>query len=301
MFKSDLYDSFSLKYLANSYSIANWYGRMGNNIQQVANALILAEKSGKSFEQDLEHDLIAKFKYNFGKDGKKARRRFYSWQPIINCQHSKFYGSNEIGVSREYIFQNLRRICKEYIRPYLMIPPVDTLSEDTLVIHIRGGDVFEKEYKNPTNYVQNPLSFYLTIISKFENTLVVVEPNSKNPVLNELQKIPNLKFQSSSPVEDFATLLSAKNLATSGVGTFAIAAAFCSSNIMNLFVTNSYLTEHLNHSILYNSDINITEYQLSNYIPVYPCNWKNSPEQRHLMLDYKMVDEPRKYSANFFK
>jgi hypothetical protein len=301
MFLSNFLDSFSLEYLASRYSVSYWYGRTGNNIQQIANGLILAEKLGKSFEQELEHDLITKFEYNFGKDGIKTKRRFFSWQPLVDCSKSNFYGSNEIGVSKEYIFQNLRRICKEYVRPNLKVPSVGTLDEETLVIHIRGGDIFEHEYKIPTNYVQNPLSFYLTIISKFENTLVVVEPNSKNPVLNELQKIPNLKFQSSSPVEDFATLLSAKNLATSGVGTFAIAAAFCSSNIKNLFVTNIYLTEHLNHSILYNSDINITEYQLRNYIPVYPCNWKNSREQRNLMLDYKMVDEPRKYSAKNFK
>ena len=38
--------------------------------------------------------------------------------------------------------------------------------------------------------------------------------------------------------EDFATLMAAKNVALSGVGTFAMAAALCSSNIENLFTTD---------------------------------------------------------------
>lgn len=279
------------KLFAKRYSISHWYGRTGNNIQQVANGLVLAEKRGHSFDQELDHSLIEKFQYNFGKDGIKVSTRFFSWKPLVNCEENTTYGANELGVSKEYLFQNLRRICKDFVRPNLKIPELPPFDDETLVIHIRGGDIFDKEFEIPTNYVQNPLSFYLKIIPKFKNTLVVVEPNSKNPILNELQKIPNLKFQSSSLAEDFATLLAAKNLATSGVGTFAISAAFCSDSIRNLFVTDIFLDEHLNHSILYNSDITIYEYKIRNFIPVYPCTWKNSPEQRKLMLELEIPDE----------
>ena len=88
--------------------------------------------------------------------------------------------------------------------------------------------------------------------------------------------------------EDYATLLSAKNLATSGVGTFGISAALCSQNIKNFFTSDAYLTEHLNYTMLYNTDIVVHELELKNYIPVYPCSWKNNEQQRKLMLEYKL-------------
>ena len=124
------------------------------------------------------------------------------------------------------------------------------------------------------------------LIDNFKNVQIVVEPNSNNPVVFELQKISRLKFQSLSLKEDFATLLAAKNLATSGVGTFAISAALCSPNIKNLFSSNAYLTEHLNYTMLYGTQVNVREIKLIDYIPVYPCSWTNNPEQRKLMLDY---------------
>lgn len=279
-------EDIKFKYFANRYAISHWFGRTGNNIQQVANALLLAEKNAVTFNQDLNHEIIAKFNYNFGKDGLIVRKRFFSWQPIINCEKKSFLGKNEIGISRDYIFLNLRRICKEYIRPHLMVPEIKPYDEETLVIHLRGGDIFEREYASPVNYVQNPLSFYLKLIPRFKDILIVYEPQNNNPILTELKKISKVKFQSLSVAEDFATLLAAKNLATSGVGTFAIAAALCSVNLNNLFVTNNFLSEHLNHTILYNSDISVNEYKLADYIPVYPCSWKNTPEQRRLMVEY---------------
>ena len=59
-------------------------------------------------------------------------------------------------------------------------------------------------------------------------------------------KIDKVKIQSSTVADDFATLMSAKNVALSGVGTFAMAAALCSTQIKNLYTTDLLLTEHLN-------------------------------------------------------
>ena len=97
-----------------------------------------------------------------------------------------------------------------------------------------------------------------------------------------------IKFHSLSIAEDYATLLAAKNLATGGVGTFAVSAALCSKNIKNLFSSNVYLTEHLNCSMLYDTDVTVYEVELDEYIPVYPCSWINDTEQRKLMLKYQL-------------
>lgn len=270
------------------YSISHWYGRAGNNIQQVANCLILSEKLGHTFDQNLDHELIKKFQYNFGKDGNKFRGKFFSWEPQINCKKNIKSGYNEVSVSKEFIYKNIRRICKDYILPNLKVPSLEPFDDDTLVIHIRGGDVFDGEFLFPTNYVQNPLSFYLDLIKKFRNVHIVTEKDSKNPVIDELRKNRKLIFHSNSLIEDYSILLAAKNIATSGVGTFGISAALCSKNLKNLFSSNLFLTEHLNCSMFFNTDVTVHISNLKNYIPLSPCSWKNDNNQRKIMLEYNI-------------
>ena len=272
------------------YSVSHWAGRVGNNIQQVANCIMLAEDRRHTFEQRLDHEIIGKFGFNFGEDGQHVEGKFYNWEPIVHCDNGTLEGANEIGISRDHVYANVRRICKNFIYPHLKVPEMEPLDDDTLVVHIRGGDIIEREYEKPHNYVQNPLSYYLALIEDFKNVIMVVEPNSNNPVVPELRKIERLKFQSLSVAEDYATLLAAKNLATSGVGTFGVSAALCSQNIKNLFTSNAYLTEHLNCSMLYDTDVTVYEVELKDYIPVYPCSWKNDAEQRKLMLEYQLSE-----------
>jgi hypothetical protein len=47
-------------------SVSHWSGRLGNNIQQVANCLMFAEQNGDVFDQQLDHDIIKKFVMPFG-------------------------------------------------------------------------------------------------------------------------------------------------------------------------------------------------------------------------------------------
>ena len=251
------------------YSVSHWAGRLGNNIQQTANAILLAESRGHTFEQNLEHDIIDKFAVSFGSDGEHVSGKFYNWEPTVHCENGILEGGNEIGISKEHVYANIRRICKQHILPNLKVPSLKPFDDDTLVVHIRGGDIIEREYEKPH---------------------MVVEPENNNPVVPELRKIERLKFQSLSVSEDYATLLSARNLATSGVGTFGVAAALCSKYIKNLFTTDAYLTEHLNCTMLYNTDVVVQELELKDYIPVYPCSWKNNEEQRKLMLEYKLPE-----------
>jgi hypothetical protein len=82
--------------------------------------------------------------------------------------------------------------------------------------------------------------------------------------------------------------MSAKHIALSGVGTFAMAASLCSSNVKSLYTTDLLLTEHLNYSMLFNTDVTVNVMELKDYIPVYPCSWKNTEEQRNLIIDYRI-------------
>jgi hypothetical protein len=272
------------------YSVSHWAGRLGNNIQQTANAIMLAETKGHTFEQNLDHEVIDKFILSFGSDGHHVAGKFYNWEPTMHCDNGVLEGGNEIGIPKEYVYKNMRRICKEYIYPNLKVQNLDPFDEDTVVVHIRGGDIIEREYERPHNYVQNPLDYYMLLLDIFPNMIVVTEPINNNPVLPELKKIDRIKFQTLTVAEDYATLLAAKNLATSGVGTFGVSAALCSHNIKNLYTSDAYLTEHLNYTMLYDTDVIINEVELKDYIPVYPCSWKNDAEQRKLMLEYKLPE-----------
>ena len=271
-----------------SYSVSHWSGRTGNNIQQVANCIMAAEKYKGVFEQKLDHNILSKFVIPFGENAAEASGRFYCWEPLIHCLKGGYEGGNEIGVGVEHVYRNMRRVCQVNIGPYLTLPQKDILGDDTIVMHLRSGDHFEQLYDPPGfPYVPNPLIFYLNLIESFDKCILVTEPDKDNPILHELAKIDKVQIQSTTVENDFATLMNAKNIALSGVGTFAIAAALCSDHVKNVYATTAYLTEHLNYNMLDNTDIAVHLMELPNYIPTFPCTWKNDEEQRKFILEYR--------------
>ena len=270
-----------------SVSVSHWSGRLGNNIQQVANCIMAAEKHGGLFEQTLDHDIISKFGISFGDGNANGSGRFYSWEPLVHCEKGILEGGNETGVDTDHIFFHMHRICKEYVKPHLKLPQKQTIGDDTIVMHLRSGDNYHRIFDPPTNYIPNPLIFYLNLIESFDKCLLITEPDRENPIVHELAKIDKVRIHSSTVEDDFALLMNAENIALSGVGTFAMAAALCSSQIKNLYTTDLLLTEHLNYTMLYNTSVNVNVMELENYLPVFPCSWKNTEEQRKFIIEYR--------------
>ena len=270
-----------------SFSVSHWSGRLGNNIQQIANCIMLAEKKEGVFEQNLDHNIIPKFQLPFGDSKLSASGRFYSWEPLVHCEKGCYEGGNETGLEVDYIYKNIQRVCKGFIAPYLKIPEKESLDDRTIVMHLRSGDNYHRIFNPPTNYIPNPLIFYLNLIDSFDKCILITEPDRQNPIVHELMKIDKVEIQSSTVADDFATLMSAKHLALSGVGTYAMAAALCSTNITDLYTTDLLLTEHLNYSMLFDSNVIVNVMELENYLPVFPCSWKNTEDQRKLILEYR--------------
>jgi len=270
-----------------SVSVSHWSGRLGNNIQQVANCIMAAEKHGGLFEQTLDHDIISKFAISFGDGNANGYGRFYSWEPLVHCEKGIYEGGNEIGIDVDYVYKNITRVCKEYIKPHLKLPQKQTIGDDTIVMHLRSGDNYHRIFDPPTNYIPNPLIFYLNLIESYDKCLLITEPDRENPIVHELAKIDKVRIHSSTVEDDFALLMNAENVALSGVGTFAMAAALCSSVIKNLYTTDLLLTEHLNYTMLYNTSVDVNVMELDNYLPVFPCSWKNTEEQRKFIIDYR--------------
>ena len=273
-----------------TFSVSHWSGRLGNNIQQIANCIMAAEKYKSTFRQKLDHDIISKYDVNFEEllaSDWSGEGRYYSWEALTHCEKGIYEGGNETGLGVEYIYRNMRKTCQKHIAPNLKLPQKDTIGDDTIVMHLRSGDNYHRIFDPPTNYIPNPLIFYLNLIESYDKCILITEQDRENPIVHELSKIDKVQIQSSTVADDFATLMNAENVALSGVGTFAMAAALCSTTLKNLYTTDLLLTEHLNYTMLYKTSVDVHVMELDNYLPVFPCSWKNTEEQRKFILDYR--------------
>lgn len=254
--------------------LSHWYGRLGNNIQQCAIGMMCAQAYSTEFLQPLEHEIIPTFSQKFGDVRRSGTSKFFYYDGPFR----------EVPVDIGKVYTEMRAFCKEHIGPRLMLPHVD-VDPDCLVIHIRSGDVFDKRVDNPGQYVPNPYCFYSTLLEEFDRAIVVTEPDCHNPIVEELKWNPKVTVQSKSVAEDFATLMAAKHVATSGVGTFGIAAALCSNKITDLYCTDVCIGEHLNYKMLYNTDVVINMMVLMDYIKT--GEWANTDEQRDFLFSYE--------------
>ncbi len=268
--------------------ISRWYGRLGNNIQQCAIGILIAKKRNDTF-QNINHDIIKPIELDFRKD-KRDRlsdiylNDFFYWNGYIRSPN----------ISTFRVYRDIQKICQQYILPKLDIPKVH-VSNDTLVIHIRSGDLFE-EGMTFYNFIPNPYQYYVKLIDLYTKVLVVTEKDKKNPVLDKLKDNPKVIIQTASIKEDFSVLLGAKNLATSGISTFPIAAALCSENLKNLYCSENFDITALNYKMISSPKINIYECELKNYIK--KGSWRNNFRQRELIMDAKLEIDFRKYKTN---
>ena len=256
-------------------TVSHWYGRLGNNIQQICNGIIYSSLSGDGFFTP-PHELIEMFAVNQEEKTMVRPNRFFHYNT----------SNKDFDININYLYKNIGQVAKEYVVPAFKFSVDDAFDEDTIVIHIRSGDIFAHEHNPPHDYVPNPLCYYLALIEEYEKVIVVTEPDNYNPIVDELRKIEKVTVQSSTVAEDFATLMRAKNLASSGTGTFAVAAALCSSNIQKFYCTDLYLNEHLNPEMLIVTDgVEVNMMELENYIDI--KSWKNNEEQRKFILEYQ--------------
>ena len=268
-------------------TILQWCGRFGNNIQQISNAIYHCKKNFLQFNSP-DNDLVRRFDIGFGEDGRSESGLFF-----FHLDSQIGSGRREFEFDIEDIRKERRNICREYIYPMLKIDfeKVSDLGEETVVIHIRSGDIFNRNnFYCPvvSNYIQNPLSYYKEIIDLYENAIILTEDHN-NPIIAELSKIEKVDIRILSVEESIQTMLSARNLATSGVSSFGIACALLSRNIRRLYCSSIYLDEVLNYNEFYDPSVEIIikEIEMEKYIRF--GEWKNTEEQRLLMLRYPNI------------
>lgn len=251
-------------------NINAWFGRFGNNLTQLSNALYFAEKTSSDMSYP-EHSSIQNKVFNFSKNSAS----FTTIDSIFwdDFEHNLF--------NIKEADSNRRRILKKYFLPLIKYEkkhlPYD------IVVHIRGGDICQP---NPhLHYVQMPSSYFLKIFEKEKSqNILILSEDKRNPVIEVLLKSGfNCTFQSSEMREDINMILNAKKVIIGGISSFANNLLLCSENIEKIYypiIENSPLTSRF-----------ITETEISfvscqDYIKF--GEWKFDEQQKKMLVEHQM-------------
>jgi|GEM_PF-61610 len=273
-------------------AINQWCGRLGNNLIQLAHALYIAEKT-KSEVIIPSHKLIKLDKIDYKFDLTDNREICEEKLKSIF-----FYKSDNFNYQISY--QDYRRIFTQYLLKLIPFTIDKNVKDETLVIHIRSGDIFRKQSQVHERYIQPSLSYYQKIIqdNDYQDIVIVTEQDRHNPCINALKEWrPSIKIQTGTLEEDISTILSAKNLVI-GKGSFALTLAMMSQNINKLYLPlfevsnwNKFIDEETSDDLgvieeLKNISLDFENiiYEFTEYIKT--GEWRNTPEQRELMISY---------------
>ena len=260
--------------------------RFGNALHQLGNASLVAQKNG------VRHVVIGRH-HTFRKPTTFAEDKHLSFRlPSANLWWrgravlvGRFFWDEEFPdtCNPGQISTALRGIGSSVIEQ----ERVSVWGADVLVIHLRSGDVFSDPA--PRKYGQPPLSFYTLIVSsKKWSQIVVVSEDTNNPVFDGLvsycrdREIPCVTY-SGDLLSDLHVLAGAKNLVVAA-GTFGRAVIACSDEIEAVyeFEQTGFLYP-LPSSVSHHRVVDVAgEYRQA----VLSGNWKNTPEQKELMVSY---------------
>lgn len=261
------------------------HGRFGNNIRQILYSLAVAERLGV---REVVARSIPEFPYG-------------SWDvsPTVTLTHDPLLRPRRVTRPRTVLAGDF------FVVPRLptQIHDVDytvledglarasglceasPLPMDTLVIHIRSGDVFGERPHHSLG--QPPLSFYEKVLehARPQNVVLVYE-DALNPVIPELHaRLESLSVaysvHSGDLRSDLQLLLSARQLVT-GNGTFGQALLALSPNIERWYDFGEGRERF--PSARRRLVVSITDRE-GDYVGALG-RWENSPVQRDLMLSY---------------
>lgn len=263
------------------------WGRFGNSIRQVLNALYMAEALGVQtvcFTQPhsfLTGQHAGGLRLLWNADGVPCSRP---------CLVGSFFHLNAF--NRKPTPSETARIFSELIRPLVrgeVREPDPRVRDDDLVLHFRSGDAFAgPEY--PRNHGQPPLSYYLAAVERERPARVwLVFEDRGNPCIDAAeaalrQNGLEVIVQSGTVEDDLRVLLSAQRL-VGGRGSFIPMTAHLSDRLQRLYVFHGgrrmkSLAE-LGIKVFLGKDIG-GEYESA----LLNGNWAGLPAQRALMLSY---------------
>jgi hypothetical protein len=243
------------------------YGRLGNKILQIVKALYYNETEGLKDAVDVS----------------KLKDR----EPLLHGLPDVFFPENKKDKAIHDTFWNVDTekdmdktmfIVDNYILPHISFAykkPTPIIFDNTLVMHIRSGDIFIEGGYPPGYYRQPPACFYENIINQdlYKRYLILSEDEG-NPVIKYLMgKYPRIEYYSSTPVNDFRILSCAKYVAIS-CSTFSYASILLNKNLITYY--SGGWVAPIKKGLVY-----------TDFKPYYDTEVKTHADIRHLMLTYK--------------
>jgi|UniRef100_A0A6C0ITG4 hypothetical protein len=258
--------------------ITSWFGRLGNNITQLKNILHI----GIYYQYNIEippHTLFKSTKIIITNE-------LYDniCEKITDTEGTEYYYQNKL-LKYEECFQYNEYKVKQALKDIFNIDysKIINLQENELVIHIRSGDQLITSNPNP-KYIMAPVCYYKKIIDEnnYEKIQIVCE-DTLNPCVNQLLKLyPKIIYKRNTLVDDIKIILGAKHI-VSTIGTFIPALCWFSNNIEKIYAVSYDFTlyEKIYPKIDEIKIIKMEDYKNK------MVKWKNNPEQKRLMLEYK--------------
>lgn len=251
--------------------ISSWVGRLGNNVLQIIKAIYYAQVHGHSRIEFPTHNMLETRSICLSEipDSKEPIRDIFYHG---NCHNPTPIVMKKI--FQQYISDIFRVKCLEGI-----------LGDNKIHFHIRGGDIF---FTNPhPAYVQPPMSYYTKIMEVYDVTTLVCE-DKQNPCISKLMELDDVEYVSETIIEDLSLLCNAKNVAV-GYSSFGFLVYLINARMENFYIP-LYFSEYLFgcSSVEEWSDeefpTRVHIVRMPKYIKV--GEWKNTVEQRQLMLSY---------------
>lgn len=250
--------------------IQSWFGRTGNNVLQVGNALVDAF-CNKSVFSCPAHALFDTFSIPFGYSPQNSGM-FFHIEPTA-------YGALDE-------FTSLRlRLIQQFLLPRINLPLIsadlkDLIDNGAVVAHARGGDIFG--HSPPSSYIQHPLDFYLHLAKIYPKVILTYEDKT-NPIVSALSNNSNFHLTSNEPSVDFSIFTQAKFVALGGIGTFVPSACLLNTKLLTVyFSTLAPIDPYLPSNMIFKKIC----IDLKGYIP--ENEWMASNAQKDFMLRYKL-------------
>eukprot|EP00928_Gymnodinium_smaydae_P032032 TRINITY_DN23318_c0_g1_i2.p1 TRINITY_DN23318_c0_g1~~TRINITY_DN23318_c0_g1_i2.p1 ORF type:complete len:390 (-),score=40.53 TRINITY_DN23318_c0_g1_i2:2-1102(-) len=227
---------------SNTVTITKWFGRTGNNLEQLAHAIIYAESIGA---QRLVLPTVPKKRgihELFDLPDAISIAPNASLRMNVSCSNARdgdatlFY-MRCVGAKRSDYKHVLINYVKPYLRPEAKAACAkDGKGFDGLTLHLRAGDLLDSKHPQARML---PCSFYGVVLRElgFTKLRLVSEPGKPSPCLQVLQrdKSVQVQLQSGSLAEDACALMTAQHL-TYGLTTFAEAMALLNENLQSVAV-----------------------------------------------------------------
>ena len=248
--------------------IREWYGRLGNNIIQVKNALHVA----LHYNYNVILPPHPYFTITFISLGTERSTE------AVTDESNFFYPDKIKNVDISIFNENVSSI-QSTLRDIFRIKTLNVLGERDVVIHVRGGDIFSQ--RPHKGYIMPPLSYYVNILNKHNyDNIYLISQDRRNPVIGKLLSLyPKIKFEVGTLDKDITTILSSKNVIES-FGTFTPSLLFLSRNI-EFIEKPSYQIQPL----IADTQVSIHNTELGSYREdMYP--WRNTTAQQKIMLEF---------------